>query len=79
MDAPILNSTERIVAEALRSQVPVKGLPGVSIQNVCEQPEQPFDISFELCSGPNQVQGWEKSNRLFRPGFSKRSVLGFGD
>jgi hypothetical protein len=56
MDSPVPNQTERIVAEALRTQLPVKGLPGVFIQNVREQPEQPFDISFELRSGPNQVQ-----------------------
>ena len=74
MDAPILNSTERIVAEALRSQVPVKGLPGVSIQNVCEQPEQPFDISFELRSGPNQVQVLGE----IKPSFSPRLLEEIG-
>jgi hypothetical protein len=62
------------VAEALRSQVPVKGLPGVSIQNVCEQPEQPFDISFELRSGPNQVQVLGE----IKPSFSPRLLEEIG-
>lgn len=61
------NTTEQMVAEALRSQVPVKGLPGVCIQNVREQPEQPFDISFELLSGPNQVQVWGEIKQAFSP------------
>ena len=56
-----------IIAEALRSQLPVKGLPGVSIQNVREQPEQPFDISFELRSGPNQVQVLGEIKPAFSP------------
>ncbi|MBI4481385.1 MAG: hypothetical protein HY652_00705 [Acidobacteria bacterium] len=50
------NQTERAVADALRDQVPVKDLPGVSIQDVREQPEQAFDISFQLRSGSNRVQ-----------------------
>jgi len=50
------NSTEQIIAAALRDQIPVNGLPGVSIQNVREQFEQPFDISFELRSGSSRVQ-----------------------
>ena len=61
------NKTEQMVAEALRSQAPVKGLPGVSIQNVREQPEQPFDISFELLSGPNQVQVLGEIKPAFSP------------
>lgn len=67
MDTSFLNPTEQIVAEALRSQLPVKGLPGVSIQNVREQPEQPFDIGFELRSGPNQVQVLGEIKPTFSP------------
>lgn len=67
MDTPTLNPTEQIIAEALRSQLPVKGLPGVSIQNVREQPEQPFDIGFELRSGPNQVQVLGEIKPTFSP------------
>src|SRR5262245_46992053 len=49
------NLGERQVAEALRDQVPVQGLPGVSIEAVKDNPS-PFDISFELRSGKNRVQ-----------------------
>ena len=45
-----------MIAAALRNQIPVRALPGVSIVNVQEQPEQPFDISFDLLSGPNQIR-----------------------
>jgi hypothetical protein len=61
------SKTEQIVAEALRDQLPVKGLPGVSIQNVREQPEQPFDISFELLSGPNRIQVLGEIKPTFSP------------
>ena len=67
MNSPVSNPTELIVAEALRNQLPVKGLPGVSIQNVREQPEQPFDISFDLRSGPNQVQVLGEIKPAFSP------------
>jgi hypothetical protein len=67
MDIPVLKPTGSIVAEGLRSQLPIKGLLGVSIQNVREQPEQPFDISFELCSGPNQVQVLGEIKPTFSP------------
>src|SRR5208337_914764 len=66
METAGLNATQ-IVAEALRSQLPVKGLPGVSIQNVCQQPEQPFDISFELRSGPTHVQVLGEIKPTFSP------------
>ena len=60
--------TERIIAEALRNQVPVKDLAGVSIRDVREQPEQPFDVSFELQSGANRVQVLGE----IKPNFSPR-------
>lgn len=59
--------TEQIVAQALRGQVPLKGLPGASIQNVREQPEQPFDISFELLSGPNRILVLGEIKSTFSP------------
>lgn len=68
------NPTEQTVAEGLRSQAPVKGLPGVCIQNVRERPEQPFDISFELFSGPNQLQVLGE----IRPAFSPRLLEEIG-
>ena len=59
--------TEEMIVEALRSQVPVKGLPGVSIQDVREQPEQPFDISFELLSGANRILVLGEIKAAFSP------------
>jgi hypothetical protein len=61
------SKTEQTVAAALRDQLPVKGLPGVSIQNVQEQPEQPFGISFELLSGPNRIQVLGEIKPAFSP------------
>jgi hypothetical protein len=46
---------ERQVVDALRKQLPVKDLPGVRIRQVRQEPERPFDVSFELSSGKNQV------------------------
>jgi len=60
--------TERLIAEALRNQTPVRDLAGVSISDVREQPQQPFDISFELRSGANQVQVLGE----IKPNFSPR-------
>lgn len=59
---------ERDIADALRQQIPVKDLPGVSIRGVQEQPEQPFDIGFELRSGANRVLVLAE----IRPAFSPR-------
>jgi len=56
MQAAQQKQTERTVVNALREQLPVKGLPGVCILNVRKKPEQPFDISFDLTSGSNRVQ-----------------------
>jgi hypothetical protein len=39
----------------------------VSIRDVREQPEQPFDISFELLSGPNRVQVLGEIKPAFSP------------
>ena len=43
------------MAAALRSGEPLRGLGGVSIREVRIEPGQPFDISFQLRSGKNQV------------------------
>lgn len=59
--------TERLIVEALRGQIPVKDLPGVSISAVQEQPKQPFDVSFELRSGSNRVQVLGEIKRAFSP------------
>lgn len=46
---------EQTVLDALRKQLPVKDLPGVRITQVRQEPERPFDISFELSSGKNRI------------------------
>jgi hypothetical protein len=61
------NSIEREFASALRDQVPVKGLPEVSIVNVQEKPEPPFDISFELRSGKNRIRVLGEIKQTFSP------------
>ncbi len=43
------------VLDALRKQVPVKDLPGVRIAQIRQEPERPFDLSFELASGNNRI------------------------
>jgi hypothetical protein len=58
---------ENTIAEALRNQIPVRALPGVSIANVQEQSEQPFDISFDLLSGPNQIRVLGEVKPTFSP------------
>jgi hypothetical protein len=61
------NSIERDFASALRDQVPVKGLLDVSIENVQEKPEPPFDIRFELRSGKNRIQVLGEIKQTFSP------------
>ncbi len=43
------------MVQALRDQTPVRGIPGVRISQVRQNPEQPFDVSFELESGKNRI------------------------
>jgi hypothetical protein len=43
------------VIDALRKQVPVKDLPGVRLAQIRQEPERPFDLSFELISGKNRI------------------------
>jgi len=61
------STMENTIAEALRNQIPVRALPGVSIANVQEQSEQPFDISFDLLSGPNQIRVLGEVKPTFSP------------
>jgi hypothetical protein len=46
----------RKLLDALRKQVPVRDLVGVRIEQVRQQPERPFDLSFELISGTNRIR-----------------------
>ncbi len=67
MDTIELNQIEREVVDALREQAPVRDLPSVSIQDVREPPEQPFDLIFELRSGSNRIQVFGEIRRTFSP------------
>jgi len=55
------------VIDALRSQIPVRDLPGVSISNVRSQSEQPFDVTFDVRSGSNRVQVLGEIKPTFSP------------
>jgi hypothetical protein len=46
---------EREALQALRNQLPVRNLPGVRIRAVKAQPENTFDIQFELESGQSRI------------------------
>jgi hypothetical protein len=46
----------RKVLDALRKQVPVRDFAGVRIEQVRQEPERPFDVSFELTSGSNRIR-----------------------
>ena len=59
--------TEKAVVKALRDQMPVKDLPGASIDKVQEQPEKPFDVSFEVRSGSNRIQVLGEIKTAFSP------------
>jgi DNA-binding HxlR family transcriptional regulator len=65
--APSSSPTERQIIAALRDQVPVQGLAGVSIEDVQDNPESAFDISFELRSGKNRVRVLGEIKQAFSP------------
>ena len=46
---------EKAAQEALRNQIPVRGLPGVRIRAVKAQPTEEFDVQFELESRKRRV------------------------
>src|SRR6266704_2292469 len=46
----------RKILDALRKQLPVRDFAGVRIEQVRQEPERPFDVSFELTSGSNGIQ-----------------------
>jgi hypothetical protein len=60
------NLTETEIADALRRQEPVKGLPGVSIEDV-QAPDKSFDIAFELRSGENRIRVFGEIKQSFTP------------
>jgi hypothetical protein len=46
---------EKEAVQALRTQVPVRGLPGVRISDVKAQPKGGFDVKFQLESGQRSI------------------------
>jgi hypothetical protein len=46
----------RKLLDALRKQVPVRDFAGARIEQVRQEPERLFDVSFELTSGSNRIQ-----------------------
>ncbi len=50
-----LSQFERQAIEALRAQIPVRGLAGVRISAVKAQPAAPFDVEFQLQSGKRRI------------------------
>src|SRR5689334_20053413 len=61
------HAIEQAIVRALEEQIPVKDLPGASIDKVQEQPEQPFDVSFELRSGSTRIQVLGEIKTAFSP------------
>jgi hypothetical protein len=61
------NPLEVSISDALQKQVPVKDLPGISIRDVRSQPQEPFDVSFDLISGSNRVRVLGEVKRTFTP------------
>ena len=61
------NPLEVSISDALQKQVPVKDLPGISILDVRSQPQEPFDVSFDLISGSNRVRVLGEVKRTFTP------------
>jgi hypothetical protein len=63
---PRSNPIEREIANALRRQEVIRGLPGATIQDV-QQPDPPFDIGFELRSGGNRIRVLGEIRAAFTP------------
>lgn len=62
-----MTDTGQLVADALRNQIPISGLAGVSITDVRQKSDQPFDLTFGLRSGQNQVQVLAEVKASFSP------------
>lgn len=66
----LASDIERAIADGLRKQMPIKGLPGVTIENVRIQPEPAFDIAFEIRSGSQRIPVFAE----VKPDFSPRRL-----
>jgi hypothetical protein len=60
------NPIAREIANALRTQEAIRGLSGVAIRGV-QQPDQTFDIGFELRSGRNRIRVLGEIKAAFTP------------
>jgi hypothetical protein len=58
---------EKTILQALRNQTPVRGLPGVRIRTIRQQPEERFDFSFELESGASRVLVFGEAKSTLSP------------
>jgi hypothetical protein len=66
----LASDVERAIVDGLRKQTPIKGLPGVTIENVRIQPEPAFDIAFEIRSGSQRIPVFAE----VKPDFSPRRL-----
>jgi len=64
------SDVERAITDGLVRQAPIKGLPGVAIENVRLQSEPGFDIAFEIRSGSQRIPVFVE----VKPNFSPRSL-----
>jgi hypothetical protein len=55
------------VTATLERQGSVKGLPGARISKVEAEPNEPFDISFELSSGNGRIRVFGEIKEMFSP------------
>jgi hypothetical protein len=58
-------SSEAAITRALRDQIPFAQLPGIRATNVVES--RPFDIRFDLESGPNKVRVYAEIKQSISP------------
>ena len=70
---------EKEALQALRTQIPVRDLPGVRIRAVKAQPEDAFDVQFELESGKSRISCSGSSNLSCHPSSSRTSLHGSGE
>ena len=58
---------EQTIIDGLRAQTPLVGFPGVRFSEVKETPGEPFDVSFQMESGPSRIQVFAEIKPYFTP------------
>jgi hypothetical protein len=58
---------EQTIIDNLRAQTPLVGLPGVRLSEVKAAPAGPFDVSFQMESGPSRIQVLADIKPYFTP------------